>query len=149
MNNLDAAAALASMEQTEARLADRAHWSFRRHAMFGLVEGLLIAGLAQPMAIGGSMAAGAMALLVACIMGDRRRDGMFVSGLQGRSTRPLMIALFLFLAAALVAALSIRNGKTVEPLGFALGGLVMVVCTWASLKWEKLYRAELTPEEAR
>lgn len=149
MNNLDAAAALASVQRTEERLAERARWPLSRHAMFGLMEGLIVGGLAQPIAISGAMTACGMALLVACVMQDRRRHGMFISGWQGRSTRPLMVALFVFLAAGVAAALVLRNGETVEPLGFALGALIAVVCTLASLRWEKLYRTELNAGGSR
>jgi len=143
MNNLEAVDALSSIQRTEGRLANHARWSFGRHAMFGLMEGLIIAGVAQPIAVCGAMTAAGLALMAACIMEDRRRHGMFVSGWQPGATRPLMIILMLLVAALLAASLWVRNGETIQPLGFAIGAVAFVVCTAASLRWEKLYRAEL------
>jgi hypothetical protein len=139
----EAAAALAEVGRTEHRLAERAHWPFHRHAMFGLAEGLLVAGVAQPLAISGAMTAAALALLAVCITQDRRRHGMFVSGWQPGATRPLTIRLLLFVAVMLGASAAVRGSAAAQPLGFLLGGLTFAVCTFASLRWERLYRAAL------
>jgi cobalamin synthase len=143
MNRNEAAAALADVNRTEERLAERAHWPFHRHAMFGLLEGLLVAGIAQPAGMMGAMIAVAMALLVLCVTEDRRRHGMFISGFQGRQTRWVVAALLLFLLPMMAIALAIRDGESVQPLGYALGALVFAVCTAGSLAWQKVYRAEL------
>ncbi len=143
MDRNEAAAALADVNRTENKLAERAQWPFRRHAMFGLAEGLLVAGIAQPTAIMGGTIAVAMALVVVCVTEDRRRTGMFVSGFQGRSTRWVVAALLLFLLPMAAIAAAIRDGETVQPLGYALGAIVFAVCTAGSLLWQKVYRAEL------
>jgi hypothetical protein len=149
MNGNEAAAALAEVGRTERKLAEHARWPFHRHAMFGLAEGLLIAGLAQPMRIGGGMTAAALALLVVCVMDDRRRHGMFVSGWQAGATRPLTILLSLFVVLMVVASLAVRDGGSAQPLGFLIGAITFAVCTAASLRWEKIYRAQLTGEGRR
>jgi len=143
MNRNEAAAALAEVSRTEEKLAQRAHWPFHRHAMFGLAEGLLVAGIAQPTAMMGGMIAVAMALLVVCVTEDRRRHGMFISGWQGKSTRLVTLALFVFLLAMLAASAAVRDGESVQPLGYLIGAVAFAVCTAGSLLWQKLYRAEL------
>ncbi len=144
MNPNEAAAALALVDKTNTKLAERAHWPFHRHAMFGLAEGLVVAGLAQPTAQAGAMIVVAMALLIVCVSQDRRRDGMFVSGWQHGATRPLTILLTLFVLTMAAASAMTRSGAGVEPLAYLFGAVTFVVCTAASLRWEKIYRADLS-----
>lgn len=143
MNPNDAAAALAQVDQTEARLAARARWPFHRHAMFGLAEGLVVAGVAQPTAQAGAMITAALALIFVCVAQDRRRDGMFVSGWQAGATRLLTILITLFVLALAVASAMTRNEAGTQPIGYLLGAVAFVTCTAASLRWEKIYRANL------
>lgn len=149
MDRTEAAAALAVVNRTESKLAERAHWPFHRHAMFGLMEGLLVAGIAQPIAMMGGTIAIAMALLVVCVTEDRRRHGMFISGFQGRSARWVTLALLLFVLPMMALSVSLRDGESVQPLGYALGAIVFAVCTAGSLLWQKVYRAELAQGGAR
>lgn len=146
MDSNEAAAALADVGRTEQRLAERAHWPFYRHAMFGLAEGLLVAGVAQPMGIAVPMWAGAMALVVVCIADDRRRHGMFVSGWQTGATLPLTLALFAFLLILVLGAALVRDGEADQPIGYLLGTVAFAVSTAASLRWQTIYRAELAGE---
>jgi MFS family permease len=146
VNANEAAAALADVGRTEERLAQRARWPFRRHAMFGLAEGLMVAAVAQPVGIAGGMMAGGLALLAMCIAEDRRRHGMFVSGWQAGATRPLTMVLGVFLVGMLAASLAVRDGVSAQPLGYLIGVIVLVVCTAASLRWERIHRAALGRE---
>ena len=143
MNPNEAADALDGVDRTERKLARHAHWPFHRHAMFGLGEGLLIAAIAQPIAIGASMMAVAAALFGVCVWDDRRRHGMFVSGFQPGRTRPLTAMLVVFIAAMAGASLMLRDGSSAQPLGFLAGLVTFALCTAASLQWQKIYRAEL------
>ncbi len=143
MNSNDAANALDGVNRTEARLAERARWPFHRHAMFGLAEGLVVAAIAQPTATGGGMIAVAMSLLVICIMDDRRRHGMFISGWQAGPTRPLTAVLVLIMLAMVFLSLQLRDGENAQPLGYLIGAVTFAICTGASLLWEQLYRAQL------
>lgn len=143
MNPNEAAAALAKVDSTESRLAARARWPFHRHAMFGIAEGMLVAGIAQPIAQAGAMFVVAMALIIVCVSEDRRRDGMFVSGWQPGATRPLTILITLFVLAMAAASAMTRDGGGAAPLGYLFGAITFLVCTAASLRWEKIYRADL------
>jgi hypothetical protein len=146
MNGNEAAAALAEVGRTEQRLAERARWPFHRHAMFGLIEGLVVAAVAQPLDVAGGMVVAALALLTVCITDDRRRHGMFVSGWQPGATLPLTLAIFLFVILMLVASLAVRDGEAAQPFGYLFGAIAFAVCTAASIKWEKIYRAQLGHE---
>lgn len=148
MNPNEAAVALESLDRTHRKLADHARWPFRRHAMFGLLEGLIVAGLAQPLVVGSMMTAAGMALLVTCIMEDRRHHGMFVSSWKP-GTRLLTVLLTAFMIAMVAAAALLRDGEHAQPLGYLLGVIAFVVCTAASMQWEKLYRAHLLRGEGR
>lgn len=144
MNPNEAAALLAQVGRTETKLAARARWPVYRHAMFGLAEGMLVAGIAQPTAQAGAMMVVAMALLIVCVSEDRRRDGMFVSGWQPGATRPLTILITLFVLAMAAASVMTRGESGSEPLGYLFGVITFVVCTAASLRWETIYRVDLT-----
>ena len=143
MNRKDAVAALADVRETQAKLAGRARWPFHRHAMFGMAEGLIVAGLAQPNSLAVAMIVIAMVLLIVCVAADRRRDGMFVSGWQPGATRPLTIGITLFVLAMAAASAMYRDVEHAGVLGYVFGALTAVVCTGASLRWEKIYRNDL------
>jgi uncharacterized membrane protein YccC len=68
---------------------------------------------------------------------------MFVSGWQAGATRPLTIALMLFVALMLAASVAVRETAAGQPLGILLGVIAFGVCTWGSLRWERIYRAQL------
>lgn len=147
MDRDQAAATLDEVTRAEHRLAQHAHWPFHRHAMFGLMEGLLVAGAAQPLQLLGPMIAASGALLTLCVTEDRRRHGMFVSGWQPGATRPLMVLVTIFVAIMLVASVLVRNSEAASPIGYALGAITFAVCTLASLRWETLYRRNLRGDQ--
>ena len=143
MDPNEAAAALADINRTQTRLAERARWSLPRHAMFGLVEGLVVAALAQPVVQAGAMITAAMVLLVICVVDDKRRHGMFVSGWQRGATLPTTIIVSMFVLAMAAASVAMRDENAFVPFGYLLGAVTFVICTLASLRWERVYRADL------
>lgn len=146
MNPDEAATALDRVGRTEKKLAEHSHWPFHRHAMYGLGQGLLIAAIAQPVNTGGGMIVVAVALFGLCVWDDRRRHGMFVSGWQPGATRPLTIMLTLFVTLMAAASLVVRDGESAQPLGYLAGLVTFVICTAASLLWQKIYRKQLQGE---
>ena len=150
MNSKEARAALDSVQATDRKMADKMRWPFRRHALFGLSEGLLVTGLGIEGGTGTSLCAAGVVLILAAMSIDKQRHGMFVSGMKGKSTRPLMwVLMTVLIGAVLLSLLVLRWEEGVNPAVVALGVAVGVFCTWASTKWEKLYRAELLSGEAR
>ena len=59
------------------------------------------------------------------------------------------MALFGFMIIMLAAAALLRDGDSIQPLGLLLGLITFVVCTAASVQWEKQYRAHLMRGESR
>ena len=149
MDRQEAETMLAEVSRTEGRLAERARWPFHRHALFGLSEGLIIAALPQPAGLTAAMVAVAMALLAFCVFDDKRRHGFFISGWHPGPTRPLTVVLTLFVLAMATLSITVRNGATPEPLGYLLGAFTFVVCTAASLLWERIHRAGLARRTGR
>lgn len=143
MNRDEAAAQLADVARAEERLAQKARWPFHRHAMFGLMEGLLITSVSQPGRLALPMIAVSFALGVVCVAEDRRSQGMFVSGWRKGPTLPLTCALALFIMLMALAAMSVRDATAAQPLGYLLGAFTFAVCTAASLWWERIYRSAL------
>lgn len=142
MDAKEAAEALRGMKQVEARLAARAHWSWPRHAAFGALMGILVAGYALPLPLNMAVVALCCAGVAAIVAWDRRRDGFFVSGYRPGRTRWVTALLLVCALAALAAAIFGReSGLAWAPL--AAGAALFVVATLASVMWERVYRAEL------
>jgi hypothetical protein len=138
-----AEAALAALAETRGRIAERAHWSLQRHLAVGLLVGMIVASYALPPL--GTLVAGAIALVgtLLLVRADRRRDGFFVNGYRPGRTR--LVAL-LFVAVAMVGLVAAVVGKQVYGLiwvPLVAGAVVAALGTFASLQWERVYRADL------
>lgn len=145
----DAREALAGVNGTEERLAERMHWPFSRHASFGVAEALMVLSLGLPRVPGiGAMVAG-VALVGWLVYQDKRRHGMFVSGWHGRRTKALMLVLLAVLLALAAVNARLRPSEGLEPATLLVAGIAWAVCTALSMWWEKLYRAELREQAAR
>lgn len=143
MDQLEAARSLEMMRTARGALAERAKWSFARHAAVGLLLGGLIAGYALPGPWPVILAAACMAATAIIVARDRRRDGFFVSGYRSGSTRWVTFAMLLVGVAALAGAIVLkkRYGLTWAPI--AIGSGVAVLATIGSIIWERVYRREL------
>jgi hypothetical protein len=135
--------ALAALAETRRRMAERAHWSFRRHLAVGLLVGMLVASYALPPV--GTLVAVAIALVATLLLvrSDRRRDGFFVNGYRAGRTRQVAL---LFVAVAMLGLAAALVGKHVYGLTWVplvAGAAVAVLGTIASLQWERVYRADL------
>ena len=145
----EARAALQQVDMTDNKMADRMRWPFQRHALFGLSEALIVMGLGLSGSDGMAAIGVGAALLPIMIYQDRSRYGMFVSGWSSRKARPLMLGLMAFLLGAIALALNLRWDDGTNPLVIGLFLVVLAVCTWASIRWEKLYRQELSEKAGR
>ena len=149
MDRNEALASLDAVRDADRRMAGRMRWPFYRHAMVGISEGLLVAGIGIPGTIGMVAIGVGFALMAAQFYGDKRRDGMFVSGYKGRRTRRLVLCLVVLLLAAAGASLALRWDEGINPLVLGLGAVLAVILTLASMWWERLYRAELLAGDTR
>ena len=145
----EARAALQQVEMTDNKMADRMRWPFQRHALFGLSEALIVMGLGLSGSDGLAAIGVGAALLPIMMYQDRSRYGMFVSGWSSRKARPLMLGLMAFLLGAIALSLYLRWDEGTNPLVIGLFLVVLAVCTWASIRWEKLYRQELSEKAGR
>ena len=145
----EARAALEQVERTDSKMADRMTWPFQRHAMFGLSEALIVMGLGISGSGGLAACAVGVAFIPILMYQDRSRYGIFVSGWSSRKARPLMAGLMAFLLGAVALSLYLRWDEGTNPLVIGLFAVVLIVCTWASILWEKLYREELSEKVAR
>ncbi|TMJ12006.1 MAG: hypothetical protein E6G94_14755 [Alphaproteobacteria bacterium] len=141
MDEREAAEALAAMQAARGRMAGRARWSFWRHAAVGLLMGALVASYALPAPLTIAVVGLCLLGVAAIVARDRRRDGFFVSGYRRGRTRPLTFGLVAFLVAALLLALISRQWVAWAPV--AIGAVVAVVATGASIVWERIYQREL------
>lgn len=142
MDRDEARDALHALGAVKGQLAQRAHWSWRRHAAFGAVMGSLVASYALP-------PAGSMIVLALCLVSlglivalDRRRDGFFVNGYRKGRTRRITGLLLVVLFAALAGAVYGRE-RGWPWLPIVAGIATFAVATGASKAWERAYRAEL------
>lgn len=146
----DPRSALAAVERTEHRLSDRMHWPLWRHLAAGLLQAMFVIAWALPtpsMALTVVLAAGVMGAIAAS---DRRRNGMFVTGMASRAALP---AIGLAIVATLggMAAVNWASGgvNVWTPAVLPIAAAVVLVVTLASIWWERLYQAELRARAAR
>lgn len=149
MDRNEAVLALSGVKRTQHVLAEHARWPLVRHAMFGLAEGWLVAAAAQPFNKALVIGAALIGLLVLCVAYDRRSHGMFVSGWRNGATLPLTILLTVFASGMILASFLVHHSDHAEALGSVFGAIAFVVCTAGSVRWEQLFRAELTGEPDR
>lgn len=146
MEESEAARALAGMQGAKVRLAGRAHWSFARHAVVGLVLGALVGGAILPPGWWILVEAACFLVMAAVVMRDRARDGFFVNGYRAGPTRWIAVALALFVLGALLGAVRAAHTPGWEWGAPALGVTTAIVATLASMMWERVYRRELAGE---
>lgn len=140
----DARMALEHVERTDARLAERMRWPFQRHAMFALAEALIVMGFGLPAPDRLAAFGVGAALVPILIYQDKARYGMFVSGWASRKIRPMMLGLMAFLLGAMALSYHLRWDDGTNPLVIGVFAIVLAVCTWSSIRWERVYRTELT-----
>lgn len=144
----EAGAALDAVRNTNIRLAKKSHWSFGRHAAYGVLQAVIVFSVALP---GDWMFAGfavALAMMVLIIAQDKRRDGVFVAGFEGRKTRAALIAALAVLFGAVAVVFTLRDAGLFSWPVIGATMFTLVGSTMASIWWECLYRAELQEEQA-
>ena len=143
MDRNEALAALESVGQTQERLAEVSEWPLWRHALFGVAEAVFIFGLSLSLlgTLGGFVVAGAITAWI--FHDDKRRYGRAVSGWHGTRPRILLVALIAFVAGMAHLSWSTRGEPIPAPGAVLAASATFVVCTLASLWWQRLYRAEL------
>jgi len=135
--------ALRAVRLTREQLAFQARWSFARHASVGVLLGVMIASFALPDGWPIAVVAACLVATVLIVRRDRQRDGFFVSGYRPGRTLPVTIALLVISFGALLAAIVLKADKGVIWAPIAIGLVLAVLATAASILWERVYRQEL------
>ena len=142
--------ALAAVQQTDQKMAERMRWPLWRHAAAGALQGTFVFVWATPMPYAAILLALCIASLFVIIESDRRNHGMFVSGWASAKARPATlcaVAISLLGFAAVIYASDGINQWTNWAVPIALAVALGVTCV--SVWWEKLYQRELAEEGVR
>jgi hypothetical protein len=141
--------ALAAIERTEGRLATRMYWPLHRHAAAGVLQALFVVAWALPLPYMGALFAVAVAMMTLIAEADRKRDGMFVSGMVSKSGIPAIVVAIALTLGGIAAVTWFAGGPGMWHIAAVPVAIVVAVgVTLASLWWEKLYQAELRREQA-
>lgn len=143
MEHGEAGASLDVVRDTNIRLAAISHWSFGRHAAYGALLAMIVFAIALPDVWFTAGIALTMVMLALLIAQDKRRDGMFVSGLSGRRPRAALMVSIAILLGSLGIVFAFRDAGPFSLPVICATVFTLVGCTLASLWWERLYRAEL------
>ena len=108
--------ALAAIERTEGRLATRMHWPLHRHAAAGVLQALFVVAWALPLPYMGALFAVAVAMMTLIAEADRKRDGMFVSGMVSKSGIPAIVVAIAVVVVVVVVVLKRRPRLTSQSL---------------------------------
>lgn len=140
----DARAALAGIHASEARLAEHLKWPIWRHAAVGVLMGVLLLG--QTIGNGGSTVVSVFVVIMALLIkrGDKKRDGVWVSGLhRGRTVWIGALLLLLALAAVIYVRAGIGKPQFEQPVFWLVLVATVVGSSALSLVWQRVFRAEL------
>ena len=144
MDRNEAAAALAGVDGAQERLARQIGncppW---RHAAFGLVMAILVGSpsLEMPLQMYGLPVA--LLLIVAILVYDRRRFGVFINGYRRGATLPLTLVLAGLMAVLLVASIHAREAGLSPWTKAGIAALAFGFATAVSVAWQRVYLREL------
>ena len=144
MDRNEAAAALAGVDTAHERLAQQLGtcppW---RHAAFGLVMAILVGSpsLEMPLQMFGLPVA--MALLVAILVYDRRRFGVFINGYRRGATLPLTLLIAGTMGVLLVTSIHAREAGMSPWTKAGIAAVAFAIATGVSVVWQRIYLREL------
>ena len=131
--------ALAALEATDERLAQRMRWPLWRHMAAGLLMSLIVAASAMPRNLAAAAFAAGLVLVLVIVRDDKKRHGMFVSGYQRGRTKWVVAAIFLTTLSAIIVVRT-RLGEGIADLLFwGVLAIVFSGTTMLSLLWERVY----------
>ena len=138
-----ARSALAAKATTERQLAAASICPPWRHALFGLLFGVLVAAPAFDPPIRYAMFAAILCAIPLIMRSDRKRMGMFVNGYRRGKTRRVAFAILAIELAIYALGLhrSLELGDHRAPL--LLAPLAVAVGWIGSLWWQRVFVAEL------
>lgn len=138
----EAAAALRSLDEANAKVAANYDYPFSRHLLFGLLMGALIAGQALPR--GTSTIVSALVIIGTVLVQkwDRKRTGTWLHGMRpGKTRRIALLMIPVIVALILPATYYGHRGAVRVPL--VLGVVGTLIGVGFSYWWQRVYLAEL------
>jgi hypothetical protein len=147
MNNVDVKHALAAITQANRQLAARAGWPLWRHAIAGLILGLIVASAGLPSGAMIAVLVLCLAVVPATLDNDRCRDGFSVSGYQAGRTRWVTLLVIAISIGTIWTVLHVKNTYHWWAAPFLGGFLIFFVATFGSLLWQRVYQADLAKDQ--
>ncbi|PZT87411.1 MAG: hypothetical protein DI637_09285 [Citromicrobium sp.] len=135
--------ALGSIDQTKEKMAQRMRWPLWRHAAFGFVLALLLAGIVLSTQWQAVLYAIVIVMVFFIIRDDRKRHGMYVSGYQKGRTIWVLIGIAMGFMTAIFAMNSWVDDGIADPLFWLLTGAIFVFSTAMSYVWQFVYQKDL------
>ncbi|CAN5516228.1 hypothetical protein BH09PSE4_BH09PSE4_01670 [soil metagenome] len=139
----EAAAELAAMRASQARLAAAANCPPARHFAFAGLLGALVATPA--LSLTGAIVAEAfiVAGIALVIRWDRRRTGMFINGYRAGRTRPLTFAMLAIVLGLYTASFWLSRGRDIHWAPLPLAALAALLGCNMSKIWQRIFLREL------
>ena len=131
--------ALAALEATDERLAQRMRWPVWRHMAAGLLMSLIVAAAAVPRNLAAAAFAAGLVLVLVIARDDKKRHGMFVSGYQRGRTKWVVAAIIMLTLSAIIVARTQLGDGIADPLFWVVLAIVFSGTTMLSLLWERVY----------
>jgi hypothetical protein len=143
MESLDALSALDAKRQAEAQLARAVHCPPWRHAVFGLMMGLLVASAAFEFPVRTAIIVLILCSIPAIVHSDRKRMGMFINGYRRGKTR--IVAVGLLCVELSLYAIAVYYGLELHDqlIPLLLGVVAFVVGIAGSLIWQRVFVREM------
>ena len=144
----NARAALAGVRTSETRLSDRTRWPFWRHAAVGIAVGALMFGQTLDGVTSIMISFGIILLALFLRNDDKKRHGMFVSGLRPGKTAWIAMTLIVLIAAGCAyVRLGMEKPQIETPEFWLLTAIMIVLTTALSYLWQRVYQSELRGDE--
>lgn len=140
----EAAASLAAVRDSQARLARAADCPPERHLAFAALMAALTAAPAAPGWAG--MLAVEAAVLIAIpliVLWDRRRTGMFINGYKAGATRPVVFALLAAQTAVFLLSMWLGKERGLWPASLALALVSGALGFFGSRLWMRVWRRDM------
>ena len=131
--------ALAALEATDERLAQRMRWPLWRHMAAGLLMSLIVAAAAMPRNLAAAAFAAGLVLVLVIARDDKKRHGMFVSGYQRGRTKWVVAAIILTTLSAVIVVRTQLSEGIADALFWVVLAIVFSGTTMLSLLWERVY----------
>jgi len=143
MKREDAEAALGSIGDARAQLATAMQCPPWRHAVFGLIMGMLAlsAGIGEPLQM--PLTALAMCLLAVTVVHDRRRLGVFINGYRRGRTLPVAAALLVSMLLLMFAEIHLREQGAGLDIRVAVALAAFAIAVLGSIVWQRRFRDEM------